>query len=414
MQVIRRIGKHPVLALATAALLIDPAFAHTGSGIGVDATGQVYFLDTGSGLWKIDRDGKLSQVSSTRYHWLAVDANDAFATTRMPSVRGSDWDITRACTHPTVLLASDWPIAIGPRGALYYPSGPPGQLKLMRTLPSGESSVFVTFPDSTSGTALPYVNGIAGGPDGSVYYTEDSSIRRIRSKGEISTFATIPELADGPSIPGTPLHPYLRGLAVDPKGVVYVADNGDARVLKITPDGKITTILRTRSPWSPTAVTLFGDDVYVLEFLHTSRDVRADWFPLVRKIAPDGSDTILATIDQMPGARRAVPPPPTAVQDLKAVAQGSAACRLDWKAPAPSGDGDEALLGSVSHYRIERRARKRSGESIEDWGSWAGTSTETSAIVKGLSSDVEYEFRVTAVNAGGRAAPSATAKTVIP
>ena len=84
---------------------------------------------------------------------------------------------------------------------------------------------------------------------------------------------------------------------------MYVADTGDARVLKIRPGGKVTTLLQTQSPWSPTAVAIFGSDVYVLEFLHTTRDVRRDWLPRVRKIASNGKSRIIATVDQMRGAR---------------------------------------------------------------------------------------------------------------
>jgi hypothetical protein len=84
---------------------------------------------------------------------------------------------------------------------------------------------------------------------------------------------------------------------------MYVADTGDARVLKITPNGRVTTLLQTESPWAPTAVALFGSDVYVLEFLHTVEDVRKQWLPRVRKLAADGTDTIIVTIDKMPGAR---------------------------------------------------------------------------------------------------------------
>ena len=115
--------------------------------------------------------------------------------------------------------------------------------------------------------------------------------------------AMIRALDGGPSIPGTNQHPYLRGLAVDASGVMYVADSGDARVMKIAPDGKVTTLLQLRSPWSPTGIALFGSDVYVLEFLHTARDVRRDWMPRVRKISSDGKSSIIVTIDQMPGAR---------------------------------------------------------------------------------------------------------------
>ena len=99
------------------------------------------------------------------------------------------------------------------------------------------------------------------------------------------------------------MHPYLRGLKVDTKGVVYVADAADARVLKITPDGKVSTILQLESPWAPTDVAVFGDIVYVLEFTHDAGDDRTTWMPRVRKITPDGKSTIIVTVDQMPGAR---------------------------------------------------------------------------------------------------------------
>jgi DNA-binding beta-propeller fold protein YncE len=97
--------------------------------------------------------------------------------------------------------------------------------------------------------------------------------------------------------------PYLRDLDVDSNGVIYVADNGDARVLKITPDGKITTLVQTQSPWAPTAVAVFKDTVYSLEFSHTASDNRVEWMPRIRKITPDGKSTIILTVDQMPGAR---------------------------------------------------------------------------------------------------------------
>lgn len=50
-------------------------------------------------------------------------------------------------------------------------------------------------------------------------------------------------------------NPYFCGLAVHANGIVYVAD-----ALKITPQGTITTLLQTESPWSPTAVALHGQD----------------------------------------------------------------------------------------------------------------------------------------------------------
>lgn len=301
MQRLRTNCRRLVLILAAACLLSVPTMAHPGSGIAVDQLGQVYFLDTGSGLWKIDTQGKLTHLSRTLFHWLAIDANNRFANTQLPS--GALGEILRVGTNPTVLISSDYPIAIGQDGNLYYSSGSAGNLRMMRTTPSGSMSVFVTLPATVKGEPLPHIGGITIGSDGSVYYTEDTAIKRITPQGRIGTVATVRALVNGPSIPGADQHPYLRGLAVDARGVVYVADTGDARVLKITPDGRVSTLLQTESPWSPTAVALYGSDVYVLEFLHTAKEVRRDWLPRVRKIASNGKARIIVTIDQMPGAR---------------------------------------------------------------------------------------------------------------
>ncbi len=298
MQILDRMCRRMVLALAAACVLSAPARAHPGSGIAVDRSGQAWFLDTGSGLWKIDTQGRLTRHSGLLYHWLSIDADNRFTSTRLPS--GSLGEISKVGTDPTLLLSSDYPIAIGQDGNLYYPSGPP--VRIMRMLPSGETSVLAVLPATGKGP-LPHINGIAAGPDGSLYYTEDNAIRRITAQGRVSTVATVPALVGGPSIPGTDQHPYLRGLAVDAGGVMYVADSGDARVLKIAPDGKMTALLQLESPWSPTAVAYFGSDLYVLEFLHTASDERREWLPRLRKITSDGKATVIATVEQMTGAR---------------------------------------------------------------------------------------------------------------
>lgn len=297
MQILRRIYRRILLTVAVGCLFSTPVLAHPGSGIAVDRLGQVYFLDTGSGLWKIDTQGRLTQVSGLKNHWLALDANNGFASARLPSDPGLDWEISMVGVNPTLLVATDFPIVIGEEGNLYYPSGSPGHLQIMRMMPSGETLVLATLPATAKGP-LPHINGITAGPDCSLYYTENSAIRRITAEGRVSTVATVRPLAGGPSIPGTNQHPYLRGLAVDARGVMYAADNGDARVLKITPEGKITSLLQLQSPWSPTAVALFGNDVYVLEYLHTAVESRREWLPRVRKISPDGTAAIIATIDR--------------------------------------------------------------------------------------------------------------------
>jgi DNA-binding beta-propeller fold protein YncE len=297
MKTLRRI----ILGIAAACLLAASAMAHPGSGILVDRLGQVYFIDTGSGLWKIDTKGGLSHLSPLRNHWLAMDPSDRFTQSRLPKDPGRDWVITAVGSNPTILISTDFPLVIGQDGNLYYPSVREQDRRILRQASAGDITTFATLPRAAKGEQ--WINGITTGPDGSIYYTDDTAIGRITARGEVSTVTTITALASGPAIPGVEMRPYLRGLKVDSKGVVYVADTGDARVLKITPDGNVSTLLQLESPWAPTDVAVFGDIVYVLEFTHDAGDDRTTWMPRIRKTTPDGKSNIILTVDQMPGAR---------------------------------------------------------------------------------------------------------------
>jgi sugar lactone lactonase YvrE len=292
-----------LFGIAAAYLFAIPVLAHPGSGILVDRLGQVFFIDTGSGLWKMDTRGALTHLSTLRNHWIAMDPTDRFTQSRLPTDTGRDWVLTAAGSNPTLIISTDFPLVVGQDGNLYHPSARENNVRIMRTSPAGGTSAFVTLPRSVAGAALGWINGLTTGPEGSIYYTEDNAVRRITARGQVSTIATIPPLTNGHAIPGNDSRPYLRGLKVDANGVVYVADAADARVLKITPDAKVATILQLESPWAPTDVAVFGDIVYVLEFTHDAGDDRTTWMPRIRKITPDGKSTVILTVDQMPNAR---------------------------------------------------------------------------------------------------------------
>ena len=119
-------------------------------------------------------------------------------------------------------------------------------------------------------------------------------------EGQVSTAATNIRVAECEKIPGNTAADglFLRGLAVDAGGAMYVAASGCGSALKITPDGRVTKLVQTKSPWSPTAIALFGADVYVLEYLHTEVEDRRAWIPSVRKISPDGKSTVIATVER--------------------------------------------------------------------------------------------------------------------
>jgi len=288
-----------ILIFAFLQMLISTiASAHPGSGIVVDKYGQVYFTDTGKGVWKIDANGKLTYLPASKFHWMTIDVIGYFA--KSPKNFGEYFErVTPQTNKPALIMCSDFPLAVGKDGNIYYANTRPGSTKIIRRTPDGKESVL------TSNKIFEFISGIAAGADGSLYITEASNanantIRKITMDGTVSTIATYV----GKSSKNLPLETvpsYCRGLAVDSTGTIYVAATGSRSVLKITPQGKVTTILQSTSPWAPTGVAVFHGEVYVLEWHDVTPEnleVRSAWIPKVRKIGLDGKVTTLATVSR--------------------------------------------------------------------------------------------------------------------
>ena len=92
------------------------------------------------------------------------------------------------------------------------------------------------------------------------------------------------------------LGPALRGLDVAPDGAIYVAASACSALLKITPKGAVSVVLRAEDAWSPTGVAVSGDDLYVLEYLHIKAERREDWIPRIRKLSRGGTASVIATV----------------------------------------------------------------------------------------------------------------------
>jgi formylglycine-generating enzyme required for sulfatase activity len=303
------------LTLGLGAATNTPAFGHPGSGIVVDRQGRVYFTDTGQGVWKIDEQGRLSSHEGSAYHFMAIDPDDWLARTPWPAFREPSTDIQRVGANPTLLLSSDFPLTTGRDGSSYFPElGKDGRLRVFQLTPSGDHRVVADLPAASDGPPLKWLNGMAAGPDGAIYFSENAAVRRITPQGEVITMASNIVVPDCRSPPGANprLGPFLRGLDVAADGTVYVAANGCCAVLQITAQGQVTPVLRTTSPWSPTGVAVSGDLVYVLEYLHTASGDRREWTPRVRKLSGDGTATIVAAVERLgAGASRAAPVPGT-------------------------------------------------------------------------------------------------------
>lgn len=281
----------PIIALLAA----GTSSAHPGAAIAVSKDGIVYLVDTGAGVFSMEASGQVTRREGPAFHWFAFDPDSLFQKTPWPSLPGAEF--RSAGVHPTLVLSSDFPVTIGTDGRFYYPDGTSGaRVRIVAIEPSGARSVRATLPPLLrGGRPITWLNGLAPGTDGSLFYTEDRTIRKVDRRGQVSTVTANVVVAHCAAVPGVDaeLGPYLRGLAVATDGSIYVAASGCGAVLRVDTKGHVSTVLTAAAPWSPTAVAVAGNDVYVLEYLHTASDDRSEWLPRVRKISHAGTVTTL-------------------------------------------------------------------------------------------------------------------------
>src|SRR5947207_162693 len=288
-----------VLITALVTLVVaNSALAHPGSGIAVDREGQVYFTQTnGKGTWKLSPKGELTLISDVRHHWLDIDLEGSFSRSNLKDFQR----ITPEGARPAILTCGNFPFTVNRDGNVYYSSWKPGRLEINRQSPDGKVSLMQL--EGATNTAIGGVTGMASGPDGSLVVTDGSMLLKVTMPGRVLTLmqkvvvSDCPDDLPKPHLRGAPPAPNLRGLAVDSEGTVYAAANRCRAVVKITPDGKITTILFAVAPWSPTGVAVADGVVYVEEYDFPEEGPRQyEQRPRVRRISRDGKVSTLAIV----------------------------------------------------------------------------------------------------------------------
>src|SRR5215212_885913 len=92
-------------------LVGSSAVAHPGSGIVVDKEGQVFFTDTGQGVWKIDGRGNLTLLPASLFHWMTLDEAGYFAESQK---NFGEWfeRVTPQGSKHALIMSSDFPLTI--------------------------------------------------------------------------------------------------------------------------------------------------------------------------------------------------------------------------------------------------------------------------------------------------------------
>jgi len=293
---------HASISVVTLAGLAFTAWGHPSSGLVVDRQGNVFFSDLSRGLLKVDPQGKVTTISKEGGHWLALDTNGNFS--QIEFEKSSHWPRwfkrrTPAGVRPALITDGGSPLVVAPDGNLYYICNDgqmvPGGLQLGRLTPDGKESL-VSPGLGRIAEEMGGIKGLAVGPDGSLFISYPKAVLNVARDGTFTTLlnpVVTPECDKHP--PSIQDAPSLRGLAVDERGVVYVAATGCRCVLKIAPDAKVATVLKAESPWAPCGVALEGGNIYVLEHINANSEAHEDWPPRVRKVARDGTVMTLVT-----------------------------------------------------------------------------------------------------------------------
>jgi sugar lactone lactonase YvrE len=304
-----RIGAVVMVALLPA----GSAGAHVGYGIVVDHAGRVCFLDAPGGrVWRVNADGRLTALASKHGDNLVQDAD---GNLYVEHTNESLWRIepggrvaeVRIPGKPRAVGALDELVAVDREGSYYFAAGNEFVARDPRLLKMAPTGKVTLLAGSTRGHAdgqgsaaqFTRIAAAAWGPQGELYVTDATSVRKVPPDGTVTTLASGlgTENAANPPLGG------LLGLALDARGNTYVADSGRATVHRITPAGAIRAVMRASPPWVPVGVAISADTLYVLErALAPRRSFVHRWLDTVRvRRMAGGRVTTLATVRSRPG-----------------------------------------------------------------------------------------------------------------
>lgn len=211
--------------LATAASLSNPF------GLAIDGSGNLYIADQqNQRIRKVSTPGSITTVAGNGTYGFSGDGGVATGAS----------------------LANAAGVAIDGSGNLYIADQ--GNNRVRKVTPAGSittvagtgSAAFSGDGGAATAAGLNFPAGVVVDGSGNLYIadSQNNRVRKVTPAGSITTVAgtgTAGYSGDGGSATAAKLN-YPAGVAVDGSGNLYIADQGNHRIRKVTPAGSITTV----------------------------------------------------------------------------------------------------------------------------------------------------------------------------
>ncbi|HEX3068389.1 MAG TPA: hypothetical protein VHX14_07425 [Thermoanaerobaculia bacterium] len=247
------------------------ALAHPSVSVVVDSRGNVYYSDL-TQIWRVAPDGTRSiAVPHVHSHELYLDASDTlygenlwYNGEALKTWGFSVWKRTSGGRISFVLPPRNgfnevFSFVRDAAGNQYFAVHDKNEIR--KRSPDGRviTMARAAFKDMRWMTVTP--NGI-------VYLIDSLDLVRVTPDGKVTTIA---RNLSSHALFGDDRH-RVQGLWVDRAGNVYVAASAEREVKRVTPSGRIDVVARSTFPWSPSGGTVAPNgDLWVLEYSITNQ-----------------------------------------------------------------------------------------------------------------------------------------------
>ena len=195
----------------------------TPQGIAVSPDGSVYFVDNGHRVIRVSPNGIQTTVAGTGIRGFSGDGGPA----------------------NQAQLANPTSVALGLDGSIYIADR--SNFRVRRVAPNGVISTFVGIgimgaPDegSLANATLIFPRNVAVGPDGRLFISDAGHVWVVDQNGVINAYAGAGGGFSGDGGPALQAGVNPSGMAFSSDGTLYFVDN--TRVRKVTPQGIISTV----------------------------------------------------------------------------------------------------------------------------------------------------------------------------